>query len=216
MTDERIDNVCKVCIYRRMEQRMDQRMKVVGGGVSRHAMQNGYSIAEILLVFGIIAGVLVGVWAMYTLLGDNSDVQAVIAEVQMLQSAAVTYKAGSETNNYSTLQPLALADDIISALRPYLGGSGLSDGQNIFGEQIDIYLEPYPAGEDLVIEYTGIPSVEICRRVLERFGEVTEVSAEEFKIEPGKTISGYVGGDIYDTGCELDGIGGGYLYITMD
>ncbi len=196
---------------------IDKMMKIYRMGISsRHAMQNGYSIAEILLVFGIIAGVLVGVWAMYTLLGDNSDVQAVIAEVQMLQSAAVTYKAGSETNNYSTLQPLALADDIISALRPYLGGSGLSDGQNIFGEQISIYLEPYPAGEDLVIEYAGIPSIEICRRVLERFGEVTEVSAEEFKIELGKTISGYVGGDIYDTGCELDGIGGGYLYITMD
>ena len=83
-------------------------------------MQNGYSIAEILLVFGIIAGVLVGVWAMYTLLGDNSDVQAVIAEVQMLQSAAVTYKNASETNSYSMLGP-----DVISALRPYLGGERL-------------------------------------------------------------------------------------------
>ena len=32
---------------------------------------NGYSIAEILLVFGIIAGVLIGVWAMYTLLAEQ-------------------------------------------------------------------------------------------------------------------------------------------------
>ncbi len=40
---------------RSMGQRTDKSMK---GGVSRHAMQNGYSIAEILLVFGIIAGVL--------------------------------------------------------------------------------------------------------------------------------------------------------------
>ena len=91
-------------------------------------------------------------------------------------------------------------------------------GQNIFGDQIDVYLEPYPTGEDLVMEYPGVPSMEICRRILERFGEVTEVSAEEFKIEPGKTISGYVGGELfYDTGCEPGlATGSGYLYITID
>ena len=187
---------------RSMGQRTDKSMK---GGVSRHAMQNGYSIAEILLVFGIIAGVLVGVWAMYTLLGDNSDVQAAIAEVQMLQSAAVTYKNASGTNNYSTLQPLALTE------RYHLGTEALLRGERLVrrteyfrGAGWSIYLEPYPAGEDLVIEYAGIPSIEICKRVLERFGEVTEVSAEEFKIEAGKTISGYVGGEYFDTGCELN------------
>ena len=67
---------------------------------------NGYSIAEILLVFGIIAGVLIGVWAMYTLLGDHSDVQAVVAEIQIVREAAVTYKNAAGTNNYSTLQDL--------------------------------------------------------------------------------------------------------------
>ena len=43
---------------------------------------NGYSIAEILLVFGIIAGVLVGVWAMYVMLGDEVDAKAVVTEIQ--------------------------------------------------------------------------------------------------------------------------------------
>ncbi len=56
----------------------------------------------------------------------------------------------------------------------------------------------------------------ICRRILERFGEVTEVSVEDLQIELGKTISGYVGGDVHDTGCELDTVGGEYLYITID
>ena len=54
--------------------------------------RNGYSIAEILLVFGIIAGVLVGMWAMYTLLADDADVKAAIADIRLIQHAAVQYK----------------------------------------------------------------------------------------------------------------------------
>ena len=109
-----------------------------------------------------------------------------------------------------------MSGDIISALKPYLGSSGLVDGQNIFGEKVTLFLEPYPTGDDLVIEYPSVPSMEICRRILEHFGEVTEVSAEEVKIERGKTVSGYVGGDPYDTGCEVYTAGEGYLYITID
>ena len=172
---------------------------------------NGYSIAEILLVFGIIAGVLIGVWAMYTMLAEKTDVKAAVTEIQMLQNAAITYKNHSGTNNYSTLAPLALMGSVLPALRPYLGGSGLADGQNIFGESIDVYIEPYPTGENLVVDYLGVTDMDICRQILEHFGEVTEVSAEEFKIEPGKTISGYVGGEFYNTGCEL-----GLMYITID
>ena len=164
-------------------------------------------------MFGIIAGVLIGVWAMYTLLGDNSDVQAVVAEVRMIREAAVTYKNAGGTNDYS---PLASAGDVALALTPYLGESDLADGWNIFGEGVSLYLQPYPAGQDLVMEYPGIPSIETCRRILEHFGEVTEVLAgEEFMIEPGKTISGYVGGDAVETGCTIEG-DKGYLCITID
>ena len=57
---------------------------------------NGYSIAEILLVFGIIAGLLIGVWAMYTMLEEDAEVKRTVASVQMLREAATTYRF---TNN---------------------------------------------------------------------------------------------------------------------
>ena len=61
---------------------------------------NGYSIAELLLVFGIIAGVLVGVWAIYVMLGDEVDAQAVVTEIGMLRQAATDYKkAGNGAYN---------------------------------------------------------------------------------------------------------------------
>ena len=78
------------------------------------------------------------------------------------------------------------------------------------------YLDPHPRGDNLFVEYAGIPNIVICSRILEHFGEVTEVSAEEFKIEPGKTISGHVGGEYYDMGCTVDTDGGGYMFITID
>ncbi len=91
--------------------------------------RNGYSIAEILLVFGIIAGVLIGVWAMYTMLGDKSDAQTAIAEIQMIKKAAHEYKyAPGKQNKY--------AGATMAALKPYLGQSGLANGQNIFGTEI--------------------------------------------------------------------------------
>ena len=109
-----------------------------------------------------------------------------------------------------------MTGDTILGLKSYLGESGLADGgDNIFGETIDLYLEPYPAGQDLIMEYFGIPSGETCRRILERFGEVTEVSATQFKIEPGKTISGYVGGEFDSTGCEIS-TKTVTLYLTID
>ncbi len=89
---------------------------------------NGYSIAEILLVFGIIAGVLIGVWAMYTMLGDKTEVQKAVAEIQMLQQAAATFKSASETGNYASFPGFTPAP-----LKPYLGKSGLGGEANVFG-----------------------------------------------------------------------------------
>ncbi len=91
--------------------------------------RTGYSIAEILLVFGIIAGVLIGVWAMYTMLGDKSDSQTAIAEIQMIKKAAHEYKyAPGKQNKYGGAS--------MAALKPYLGQSGVANGQNIFGTAI--------------------------------------------------------------------------------
>ena len=84
--------------------------------------QNGYSIAEILLVFGIVADVLIGVWVMYT----KSNAQSAIAEIQMIKKAAHEYKYAPGTQNKYTSADM-------TALKPYLGQSGVVNGQNIFG-----------------------------------------------------------------------------------
>ena len=64
---------------------------------------NGYSIAEILLVFGIIAGVLIGVWAMYTMLADEVDVKAAVAEIQIIREAAVQFKTHNGNGKYNNM-----------------------------------------------------------------------------------------------------------------
>ena len=164
---------------------------------------NGYSIAEILLVFGIIAGVLIGVWAMYTMLGDKSDAQTAVAEIQMLRKAAAEYKhAPGHDNKYSGVT-------LISTLKPYLGQSGLSDGQNVFGQTVSII--PENNDRDLKVTYQGVRDLDICRQILNYFGEINPTDAEDLgmgvtvsaiSIPRGHTISGYVGGmGSTDTGC---------------
>ncbi len=152
---------------------------------------NGYSIAEILLVFGIIAGVLIGVWAMYTMLSDESEAQMAITEIQMLQRAAVDYKTGSSTNSYT-----AIGSDGFEALKPYLGQSGLRDGQNIFSEVIELSSSSSYVTH-LTAKYPGIPRMDICRKIINHFGEVGSTgqgASEQFYVVSGKTLAGYVGG----------------------
>ena len=164
---------------------------------------NGYSIAEILLVFGIIAGVLIGVWAMYTMLGDKSDAQTAVAEIQMLQRAATEYKHTPGNDNKYT------GATLISNLKPYLGQGGLSDGQNIFGATVGI--TPENSDQDLRVSYPGVRDLDICRQVLNYFGKINSTDTEDLgmnvtisaiSISKGNTISGYVGGtDSTGTGC---------------
>ena len=167
--------------------------------------RTGYSIAEILLVFGIIAGVLIGVWAMYTMLGDKSDAQTAIAEIQMIKKAAHEYKyAPGKKNKYDGAT--------MDALKPYLGQSGVASGQNIFGTTITV--TPAGSDRDLQVVYEGVRDIDICRQILNQFGQVQGRAAKTdamgavtkeagIYIEAGKTISGYVGGsDDTKTGCE--------------
>ena len=180
---------------------------------------NGYSIAEILLVFGIIAGVLIGVWAMYTLLGDKADSQAAIAEVHMLKKAAHEYKyAPGRQNKYTEVT--------MAGLKPYLGQSGVANGQNIFGTAITI--TPENSDRDLRVTYPGVRDLDVCRQILNQFGQVKDkmtmmmmgmmmTTNTTLQIEAGNTISGYVGGDDTDTGCTKDTANSTYnLHILID
>ena len=173
---------------------------------------NGYSIAEILLVFGIIAGVLVGVWAMYTLLGNKVDAQTAIVEIQMIRDAAVQYR--NLTNKYNYLD-FPSSKIQLTPLASYLGQSGLADGQNIFGEQVHTY-PSLPRNTNLDVSYGGVPSLDICRQILNNFGVVQDFpSIEAIDIHPGDTISGYIGSSWGDTGCER--VGGSFtLSIIVD
>ena len=166
----------------------------------KHNNKNGYSIAEILLVFGIIAGVLIGVWAMYTMLSDNVEVQKAIAEIQMIRDAAVQFKSTSGTGNYD----LRLGSSI-EGFKSYLGklgdephvvGAKWFTITNIFGGELELHHEKPPESpyENIYVRSKRLPSLEICRQILERFGEVEEGGKNKYFIGNGKAVFGYVGG----------------------
>lgn len=178
---------------------------------------NGYSIAEILLVFGIIAGVLIGVWAMYTMLSDESEAQMAITEIQMLQRAAVDYKTESGTNSYTDID-----SEGFEVLKPYLGQSGLRDGQNIFSEAIELSSGAWTAGH-LRAKYPGIPSMDICRKIINHFGEVGSTGqgeGEQFYVVSGKALAGYRGGHpdigLMPTLCQQSPDGRAEMYIGIE
>jgi hypothetical protein len=171
------------------------------------------------LVFGIIAGVLIGVWAMYTMLGDKSDAQTAIAEIQMIKKAAHEYKyAPGKQNKYG-----GVGMDL-TQLQPYLGQSGIANSQNIFGTAVTLVAAN--TERDLDVTYDGVRDLDICRQILNHFGTVTDatrmtgtppVTTGYVHIALGGTISGYVGDPSETiTGCE-EKTGGGYtLNIRID
>ncbi len=79
---------------------------------------------------------------------------------------------------------------------------------------------------DLAIEYSGVRDLDICRQILNQFGQVNDVVADNSDadnpiaastyIEAGNTISGFVGGDDGNvTGCESDS-GAYVLNVRID
>ena len=165
---------------------------------------NGYSIAEILLVFGIIAGVLIGVWAMYTMLSDEADAQALVRDIQMLQEAAVQFKSAGGTNTYEHIYEGSYTY-LDEALKPYLGQSSLADGVHVFGGDIDVSTWTLNDG-DLGVQLFDIPNIDLCVRALSHFGTVTEGDDYGlYYIDAGDTIRGFVGGGwVENMGCEWD------------
>ena len=182
---------------------------------------NGYSIAEILLVFGIIAGVLIGVWAMYTMLSEEADVKAAVAEIQIIREAAVQFKThdGNGTYNNMTLATFGsyLGDgvDQDSDYNPY--GVVLN---NTFGDYVFLFSDSFsPAnggGGDIYMTSHGLPNMNICRQILEHFGEVQAidsigeggVSSTNYHIPVGKSIFGYVSSTGAGSGCAHDSYSG--------
>ena len=170
---------------------------------------NGYSITEILLVFGIIAGVLIGVWAMYTMLAEETDVKAVVAEIVLIREAAVQFKRNDGNGKYNNMT--------LATFGIYLGdgiaqvGDISPDGvvlTNTFGDFILLASDAFSGasdrtGGDLFLESYGIPNMNVCKQILEHFGEVQAIGSGNYYIPKGKSIFGYLGGsDEYASGCQ--------------
>ena len=167
----------------------------------RASQSNGYSIAEILLVFGIIAGVLIGVWAMYTMLSDESEIKTTIAEVEIIKDALHEYRNAG--GNYATLRRLDPTSDNTYGqfgqigLGPYLPINFGSDARNILGGQINFR----NLGNNMMMTYSGFSSYEKCRRVLEHFGEIIEDDHHGSSIVDGTTIYGFTTATGAPPGC---------------
>lgn len=160
------------------------------GRYSFQCRRNGYTLAEIMLVFGIAAIILTSVWATYDVLTDEVDALAAIAEIQLIRKAANDYRnAPAHLNTY-----MNIGTDL-SNLKPYLGQNTLLDSVNIFGGTVAI--AAVPDNLDLDVTYPYVPSGNICWQILEYFGGgVKKASAKPWIYIDGEAISGYIANGI--------------------
>ena len=80
---------------------------------------------------------------------------------------------------------------------------------SIFGNQLPLTSDAYRGGgrtgENIYMTYRGIPNINMCKQVLEHFGEVVEGNTGSFYIPAGKSIFGYHGGaNEHESGCRDD------------
>ena len=156
-------------------------------------------------MFGIIAGVLVSIWAMYTMLGDESDTKMIVTEIQLIRAAVQEYRTAGG----------ALADlpGNFESLQPYVG-AGFDDSLNGLGYPITLRDGfPSPSGNpnddnmSVALVYYGVTDYALCVKVLQHFGEIhgnptANKRTGTVQLEAGKTISGYVGSaDPQISGC---------------
>lgn len=189
----------------------------------QHRRDGGYSIAKILLVLGILASVLIFVRTMYIVYGNESDIQTAVTEIKMIKDAANAFKFSSKQEG----QQYTDIGTNLSKLKPYLGQNRLSSGRNVFGESISIAATN--TDRDLDVIYPGVHDVDICRGILEHFGQVNQSGVtyvgekgnvvsqkDELYIDFGETILGYIGGDTNVTGCQKTAHGNYELHIRID
>ena len=157
-------------------------------------------------MFGIIAGVLVTVWAMYTMLSEEADVKTAVAEIRVIREAAVQFRKnnGDGTYNNMTLATIGsyLGDGIAQVADDPPRGVILS---NAFGHDVYLISDAHTGfyGGNLQLSYHGIPNLDVCRQILERFGEVKAITKGRkqkkrivgYYTPEGTSIPGYVAVD---------------------
>ena len=145
-------------------------------------------------MFGIIAGVLIGVWAMYTMLSEDQDVKNVIAEIQVIREAAVQWKVANGNQwrgaDWDPDNPYAPSNHVrLERIAPYANkaikyasethyaGTPYEEtdvqGFNIFGGLVSI--GPYV--DNARLYYAPLKDMRICARVLSHFGEIEQSEA---------------------------------------
>ena len=171
-------------------------------------------------MFGIIAGVLIGVWAVYTMLAEETDVKAAVAEIQVIREAAVQFKHNDGGGKYNNMT--------LATFGSYLGDGVAQDRDmapqgvlltNTFGEYLLLISDVLVNGENLQLLSYGIPNLNVCKQILEHFGEVAEGSGTDtFYIPAGKSIFGYVGSPSeHASGCIYNGLlGKASLTLRID
>ncbi len=153
--------------------------------------RNGYSIAEIVVALSIVAAVLVGVLSMYTMVSEDAELRAVVAEVHLLQRAAQQYKR--EHGRYD--QYMSIRN---FSLKYYVGGenSDLGKGINHLGRIVS--MTTGGTAKNMSIRYftgSGPHALKFCVRVLRHFGTKIKPRGEGgTKIAPGKAIRGFISG----------------------
>ena len=182
-------------------------------------------------MFGIIAGVLIGVWAMYTMLAEETDVKAAVAEIQLIREAAVQFKHNDGGGKYNGMT--------LATFGSYLGDGVAQDMDiapygviltNTFGGSLSLFSDRYgfngTDGGNLLLTSDGIPNLNICRQILEHFGEIQMIASTlegggdpttTYYIPIGKSIFGYVGSpDENGSGCSPGGYYGTTLQLRID
>ncbi len=174
--------------------------------------QNGYSIAEILLVFSIIAGVLISVWAMYTILSEETDVKAAVAEILVIREAAVQFKTHDGNGKYNNIRLARFGSYLGDGIAQSHEYAGIMVLINTFGGRVTLTSDTLWGrdGGNLYMTFYSIPNMNVCRKILEHFGEVQAINYSDrlwgsvtgYYIPVGKSFAGYVGGiDHTEAGC---------------
>ena len=162
---------------------------------------------------------LIGVWAIYTMVSEEADIKNAIAEIQMLKDAAVQFRNNEGNSSYRNL--------MLDGFKSYLGTHGDKltatpphglKMKNIYGGDIHLSSDDYygssGTGSNLELVSRGIPSLKICKRILRNFGETIENASSSY-IPRGKAIGGYVAGPNYAE-CQTFTDGSILLSLTIN
>ncbi len=104
--------------------------------------------------------------------------KAAVAEIQLIREAALQFKHNDGEGTYNNMTLAAFGSYLGDGIAQEENRPGPMCGvvlNNIFGRYL--FLNSAGGGSNLNLTSNGIPNVEICKRILEHFREIQEVSS---------------------------------------